>query len=384
MERNLVYDMPLPHSLVLRMDITNSCNLDCVGCSLSDHRKLTGELAGSMKVPVFEKLAAQVFPYLKEVALSCEAEPVMHPRFIEVMQIIGEKTQRGARLPVRMTTNGTLFSDEKLDAIFDAGIFGMAISIDGFSDETFSRLRKRGEISKVFEGIDEIMRRKAILGRRGMDAPRLQINFTLMKSTIRELLPLIEHARRWELENFTVTHVYSTDTRDMTHESLADQPEASDEILIAAERKCREYGMTPRFPLLFRPQPLTVIDHELGSRTAWWDKIAARLRPAPRPQIDPLADVACAAPWNMLKIRWDGGVHPCDLWDFRFPIGNLETQSFEEIWKSVMYIELRHGLSICKPSYEPCIKCDRISQDNLEKRKLKSPIAHTSIKHTAS
>src|SRR5258706_16379848 len=167
MRRNLVYHMPLPHSLVLRMDITISCNLDCIGCSLSDHRKLTGELAGSMKVAVFEKLTTQVFPYLKEVALSCEAEPAMHPHFIEIMKIIGEKTQRGADLSVRMTTNGTLLSGPKLDAIFDAGIFGLAISIDGFSAETFSRLRKHGEISKVFETIDEIIRRKAALGRQG-------------------------------------------------------------------------------------------------------------------------------------------------------------------------------------------------------------------------
>src|SRR5256885_2330343 len=149
MARNLVFDMPALRSLVLRMDITNSCNLDCVGCSLSDHRKLTGELAGSMKVAVFEKLATQIFPYLKEVALSCEAEPAMHPRFIDVMRILGEKTQKGASPPIRMTTNGTLLSSEKLDAIFDAGIVGLAISIDGFAAETFARLRKHGEISKV-------------------------------------------------------------------------------------------------------------------------------------------------------------------------------------------------------------------------------------------
>jgi radical SAM protein with 4Fe4S-binding SPASM domain len=380
MAPNLVYDMPAPRSLILRMDITNSCNLDCIGCSLSDHRKLTGELAGSMNLPVFEKLATQVFPYLKEVALSCEAEPAMHPRFNEVMRILAEKTARGSALPVRMTTNGTLLSTEKLDAIFDAGIFGLAVSIDGFSPQTFSRLRKHGDMSKVCAAMDEIVHRKTALGRRGMDLPRLQINFTLMKSTIHELLPLIDYARRWELENFTVTHIYSTDTRDMSRESVADQAEIADGILIEAERKCREYGMSPRFPLLFHPRPQESITAQASRPFRLLERIVHRFRPAPVPPIDPFADLACAAPWSMLKIRWDGGVHPCDLWDFRFPIGNLETQSFEEIWNSEPYIELRHSLAICNPSYEPCIKCDRISQDNLEKRKLKSPLTHTSIR----
>jgi molybdenum cofactor biosynthesis enzyme MoaA len=164
---------------------------------------------------------------IRRLALSCEAEPTMHPHFVDVMNIIAEKTNRGADLPVGTATNGTLMSGRKMDAMFDAGIFRIAISIDGFAPETFSRLRKNGEISKVFEKIDEITRRKAALGRGGTDSPRLQINFTLMKSTLHELLPLIEHARRWQVENFTVTHVYSTDTRDMSHESLADQPEAA-------------------------------------------------------------------------------------------------------------------------------------------------------------
>ncbi len=359
------------------MDITNSCNLDCVGCSLSDHRKLTGELAGAMKVPVFEKLATQVFPYLKEVALSCEAEPIMHPRFVEVMNIVADKTARGTAVPVRMTTNGTLMTAEKLDAIFRAGIFGIAISLDGFAEETFSRLRKHGDISKVFAAMDEITRRKAALGLGALDAPRLQINYTLMKSTLHELLPMIDYARRWELENFTVTHVYSTDTRNMSHESLSEMPDEADEVLVAADLKCREYGMTPRFPPFFRPRPQN-IGHAANSN-GLWERIGNRLR-AVSQRPDPFAELACAAPWNMMKIRWDGGVHPCDLWDFRFPIGNLETQSFEEIWNSVMYIEVRHGLATCNPSYDPCIKCDRISQDNLEKRKLKSPIAHTSVK----
>ena len=58
------------------------------------------------------------------------------------------------------------------------------------------RVRKKGEISKVFEFMDEVVRRKAALGRRGMDLPRLQINYTFMKSTLRELIPLIEYSRR--------------------------------------------------------------------------------------------------------------------------------------------------------------------------------------------
>ena len=78
-------------------------------------------------------------------------------------------------------------------------------------------------------------------------------------------------------------------------------------------------------------------------------------------------------------IRWNGSVHPCDLWNARQPLGSLQTHSFEEIWKSEKYRDLRAGLYSGHPTFEHCLKCDRISQDNLEKRKLTSPLAHTSI-----
>jgi len=332
-----------------------------------------------MKVSLFEKIVAEVFPYLSEVALSCEAEPLLHPQFVRIMKIIADSDHPA----IRMTTNGTMFTKERLDAIFDAGIFGLSVSIDGFTPATFAKLRKNGEIQAVFEGLDEIVRRKTALGRKAMDLPRISINYTAMKSDLHELIPLIEYAQRWGVEDFTVTHVYSTFSKDMRHEYLSDCPEESDRILIEAEKKCREYGIHPRFPVLFRPvKPAT---DTLKPR--WWERLTARLRPpasvAPLASDAPEIDLACAAPWNMLKIRWDGSVHPCDLWNAHHPLGNLQTQSFEEIWKSEKYTELRSGLYSGHPTFQQCLKCDRISQDNLEKRKLKSPLAHTSIASAA-
>jgi len=358
------------------MDITNTCNLDCIGCALGDTRKALHEPAAAMKVDLFEKIANQVFPYLSEIALSCEAEPILHPQFVRIMQIIRDKTERGTNLPIRMTTNATLLSKERLDAIFEAGLFGLTISIDGFAPETFSKIRKRGEISTVLGALDEIVRRKSALGRTRTDVPHLQINYTLMKSTLHELIPLIEYSRRWQLDNFTVVHVYSTETKDMRHESLADWQEESDRVLIEAERKCREYGIIPRFPGLFRSAA------RVQEVPSLWERIVSRLRPnavqsSPSPMGEP--QLACSAPWSMLKIRWDGSVHPCDLWNFRMPMGSLQTQSFEEIWKCEKYIELRSGLFCGRPTFAHCLKCDRISQDNLEKRKLRSVLAHTSV-----
>ena len=353
-----VLDMPAPRSLVLRMDITNICNLDCIGCGLVENREFLKETASPMNLGLFEKIADEVFPYLREVALSCEAEPTLHPQFARIMKIIAEKTDHNTKLPVRMTTNATLLTAERLDAIFDSGIFGLAISIDGFKPETFARIRKRGEISKVFEAMDEIVRRKTAAGKTRWDAPRLQINYTLMKSTLAELIPLIEYSRRWELEGFVVTHVYSTGAKDMSAESLLDTPDESDRVLMGAARLCNEYGIPGRFPALFCPEETPA---------------------AVSPSVPETLDYACSAPWRMLRIRWNGGVFPCDVWNAANPLGDLQTQSFRDVWMSEKYQELRLGLYSNSPTMPQCINCDCISQDNLENRKFQSPIAHTSL-----
>jgi radical SAM protein with 4Fe4S-binding SPASM domain len=293
------------------------------------------------------------------------------------MQIIADKTERNTKLPVRMTTNGTFLPPDRLDAIFDAGIFGLAISIDGFTPETFAKIRKKGEIEKVFESMDEIVRRKTALGRGAMDLPRLQINYTLMKSTISELIPLIEYSRRWGLELLVLTHVYSAGTRDMRYESLSDWPEQSDRVLLEAEQLCRQYGIPFRFPMLFR-RPVT-------AKPSFWQWFNRNRRPAAASPAIPAPEgpeLACAAPWNMLKIRWDGSVHPCDLWTPNAPFGTLQRQSFQEIWMSQKYTDLRSSLFTNRPTFEQCRKCDRISQDNLEKRKVQTPLAHTSLQQT--
>jgi molybdenum cofactor biosynthesis enzyme MoaA len=231
-----VLDMPAPRSLVLRMDITNNCNLDCIGCALADNRLVLKEPASPMKMEVFERIADEVFPYLREVALSCEAEPTLHPQFVKIMDTIGKKTAKGTVLPVRMTTNATLLTPARMDAIFDSGLAGLTVSIDGYRAETFARLREGGEVEKVFAALDEVVRRKTALGHHRFDYPQIQINYTLMKSNLDELIPLIEHSRRWELENFTVVHVYSAGRKDMSHEFLVDSPEESDRILRQARQ----------------------------------------------------------------------------------------------------------------------------------------------------
>ena len=78
------------------MDLTARCNLKCVMCYFSNTDRLVfppfdTQLSddGNMPVAVFEKIAADMFPRAWRVALACAAEPMIHPKFREIVGIAG-------------------------------------------------------------------------------------------------------------------------------------------------------------------------------------------------------------------------------------------------------------------------------------------------------
>jgi radical SAM protein with 4Fe4S-binding SPASM domain len=65
------------------------------------------------------------------------------------------------------------------------------------------------------------------------------------------------------------------------------------------------------------------------------------------------------------ETRWNGEVHPCDLWG-QTGIGDFNKQSFEEIWTSPDYVRLRWDHVRRLPSHPKCRKCTMVTTDNLE------------------
>ncbi len=86
--------MSRPYTIIL--DLTERCNLKCVMCYFSGTDRLRFEPydrtlseRGTMPVEVFEKVAREYFPKARRVALACAAEPMIHPKFRDVLEIAG-------------------------------------------------------------------------------------------------------------------------------------------------------------------------------------------------------------------------------------------------------------------------------------------------------
>src|SRR5438045_2829424 len=73
--------------LVIRMDTINLCNLRCKMCYYSFDYKRKKE---QMDMPLFRKIADEVFNKTRFLYLSCATEPLMNKQFADFLRVTGQ------------------------------------------------------------------------------------------------------------------------------------------------------------------------------------------------------------------------------------------------------------------------------------------------------
>src|SRR5499426_3923382 len=125
------------------LDLTSRCNLKCVMCYYAETDRLNfrpfdaGPADGNMPLPVFEKIASELFPRSWRVALGCAAEPMIHPRFREILGIAGRYGVPDLWFP----TNLLALTEPTMHALIAARVRTVAASIDGMRKETYEKIR---------------------------------------------------------------------------------------------------------------------------------------------------------------------------------------------------------------------------------------------------
>lgn len=94
------------------LEITNICNRQCSFCPGTKRQKLFAD------VDKLRSRLEKISSCAKELYLHVMGEPLLHPQFEEIVQMC-EKAQ----IPVNLTTNGTLLSEEKQLLLLNSPIF---------------------------------------------------------------------------------------------------------------------------------------------------------------------------------------------------------------------------------------------------------------------
>ena len=283
------------------LEPVNRCNLGCTECPAGRHTLTRPR--GTMSQALFNSALDQLLPELAYATLYFQGEPYLHPGFTEMAREAGK---RG--LYTASSTNGHFLDAESARETVHSGLDRLIVSIDGYDQESYAAYRAGGSLAKVVGGIKALAEAKRNMRSR---KPYIVAQCLLLSTT---------QDRQEEV-------------RKLAREAGADRVEFK----------------TAQFCDFENGHPL--MPEERYSR---YRKDARTGRYVIK---NPLRN-GCFRMWSSCVITWDGLVVPCCYdKDAAHVMGDLNRQSFAEIWNGEKYREFRKKILHDRKSVDICQNC---------------------------
>ena len=318
--------LPLPRQI--QIEPVGECNLRCAMCLIRfrEPRKTPASPA-FMEMTLFKDLVDQ-FPNEGELHLQGLGEPLLHPRFFEMVSY-------AVRHGMRVTTNSnmTRLDRERAEECVRSKLSWIRISIDGSTPDTYESIRTGSRLERVLGNI-ELLRQAKKKFRAA--APRLFLVMVIMRRNIHELKEVVRLAHDRGLEQVFVQHLcYDLSEGPIRgrHRSMQDFIEA--ESLLNADRND--------------------IQSHFNDALATAGELRIELRLphlGVRPHAVPgVGRTRCDWPWRSAYISSDGRAMPCCMIGIpeRLTLGNMARDGVLPVWNSGAYREFRSRLASDDP-----------------------------------
>lgn len=148
------------------LELTNSCNLNCVFCP----RRVMAKHLGFLDIDLAKRLIDEMAEHLPvSVVPFFRGEPLLHPNWDEILLYM---KQRGLG-PIQLTTNATLMDEEVAGKLIDIGVDFVSFSLDTLDVEKYENARQGANYSQVTENISRLLQMKSHVGKK---YPEIQIS----------------------------------------------------------------------------------------------------------------------------------------------------------------------------------------------------------------
>ena len=160
----------------LQVEPVGQCNLRCQMCAIQFRQD--GPPFGPLAFMAFDKFTDLIDTWtgLEELHLQGLGEPMMHPRFFDMVTY-------AARKGIRVTTNSnlTLLNERRARACVASGLDCLHVSIDGATAETYERIRVRSHLDKVVRNLGLL---RTARSQSDHDLPRVRMVMVLMRQNL--------------------------------------------------------------------------------------------------------------------------------------------------------------------------------------------------------
>ncbi len=326
-------------------EATMRCNLHCEFCYVGDLLNLEGEWRQELPLDAL----ASAFPAHDGFQISLTGGEIFMRK--DIMSVLDLFRQKGYACGY-LTTNGTIITEERADALAELAAKGflkhISVSIDGPRELHDVARGLKGTFERTCAGLRRL---QAAAKRKG--APlRVSINTTVAHESLEALDRMVDVAEELGVDAIGLNHLmFSTPDEVAETVRLVGAADASaiatfvtsdpgldiahvHEKVASLQRKCRERNVL----FDFRP------------------KVHAPLIPSYYTPGTPL-EGRCLYPFLHARVSFSGKVYFCPF--IRVEVGDLTKSSLEEIWNGERYVELRRRL-LENGIFPVCRRCCKV------------------------
>lgn len=286
--------------LTMEIEPTTSCNLRCPQCP-SGLREFTRN-TGMLDLELYKKIIDEVHVDLIWLVLYFQGEPFLNKSFLDFVKYAASKN-----IYTATSSNAHYFTNEMAKDTVQSGLDRLIISIDGTTQETYGKYRIGGNLEKVIEGTENLLKWKKELG---LKTPHIIWQFIAFKHNEHQIPEIKKLAKKIGVDELGIktAQIYDYETSDN---------------FIPTNEDLSRYTKT-----------------ETGY------KIKNKLLNQ------------CWRMWRGSVITWDGLVAPCCFdKDATHQLGNINEQGFKAVWKNEKYNHFRAAILKSRKEIDICKNC---------------------------
>jgi radical SAM protein with 4Fe4S-binding SPASM domain len=251
---------------------TNLCNAECIMCPHSRLKKM-----GTMDMKLYKKIIDNCQRLnIKMITLSFFGEPLLDKDLIEKI-----KYAKSKGMNVAFYSNASLLDEKWAEKLINSGLEGITISFDGYSKETYEKIRKKLKFDSVKRNILGLIRMKKKLNRKNPKINLVLVELEENKNEIRNFY------KEWKNK---VDSINIINMRNWANDIKKE-----------------------------------------GTKESFHFNKKIKRKP-------------CALIWLKMVVDWNGDVVLCcDDWNHSTILGNLKKQTIEDIWKGEKLNKIREA-----------------------------------------
>lgn len=287
--------------VALAVEPTTSCNLRCPECP-SGLRSFTRP-TGMIDLNIFKNIIDQMKDTLMYLTFYFQGEPYLHKDFLKMVKMASENN-----IYTSTSTNAHYLTPQLAKETVASGLDKIIISIDGTTQDTYEQYRVGGSLNKVIEGTKNLIAAKKDAS---SNTPHVIFQFLVVKPNQHQINDVLKLKNELGVNELRLKTAQIYDFED-----------GSD--LIPSIDKYSRYEKTSENKYKIKSK---FINH-------------------------------CWKMWHSAVITWDGLVVPCCFdKDAEYRMGDLKTQTFDEVWNGTAYSDFKNQLVASRKNIGMCNNC---------------------------